>query len=137
MRPYIVKFNSVLNAEINALRARKKKRNYISWGLVIGAACGTVISLYSEQPLFIGVGAGLGLVAGFLAASYFVRARNMRGYVLTETEKETIKEYLSTGKKLDGFGILKMRAFRLSLQTLKSDIELVEAFKEKLKAGES
>ena len=51
----------------------------------------------------------------------------MRGYVLTETEKETIKEYLSTGKKLDGFRVLMMSAFRLPLQTLKSDIELVEA----------
>ncbi len=56
----------------------------------------------------------------------------MREYVLTDLERAIAKEFLKTGKKLDGFSVLRRRIER-SLETLDRDLGLAKKFYEKVK----
>ncbi len=58
----------------------------------------------------------------------------MRDYILTTNEREIIKEYLSTGKKLDGFKLILSRAKKHPNQTITNDEVLLKQFL--AKAGE-
>ena len=58
----------------------------------------------------------------------------MRTYILTERDKQIIKRFLEEGLMLDGFRDLKWRVSNLSLDSLKSEIALIEAFKSKIVA---
>ena len=55
----------------------------------------------------------------------------MREYVLTDLERNIAEEFLKTGKKLDGFSVLRRRIER-SLETLDKDLWLVKKFYEKV-----
>lgn len=50
----------------------------------------------------------------------------MRGYILTEHEREILETYLEKAIKLDGFRVLVFR-IRKSHERLRDDIKLVEA----------
>jgi hypothetical protein len=54
----------------------------------------------------------------------------MRQYILSEQEKKVIKEYLETGKKLEGFKVVLHRARHL--ETVTSDLELIKQFLSKV-----
>ena len=56
----------------------------------------------------------------------------MRTYILTERDRQIIKQFLDESLMLDGFRDLKWRVTQQVMQGLKSDIKLLEAFKEKL-----
>lgn len=56
----------------------------------------------------------------------------MREYVLTDLERNIAEEFLKTGKKLDGFSVLRHRIER-NLETLDRDLGLVKKFYEKVK----
>ena len=58
----------------------------------------------------------------------------MRSYILTEQEKQTLKEYLETGKKLEGFKVIAYRARELKQQAILEDLKLIEEFLKKQKA---
>jgi len=45
-----------------------RQRNRVAMGLIIGAAIGAFVFIYTRQAMYIGVGAGLGIVAGAMAA---------------------------------------------------------------------
>ena len=47
----------------------EKKRNYVALGLIIGAAIGTFVFIYTQQAMHIGFGAALGLIAGAMITS--------------------------------------------------------------------
>ena len=49
----------------------------------------------------------------------------MRTYILTPHEKEIVEEFLKTGKKLNGFRVLIIRA-RDSVSGLRDDLGLIE-----------
>lgn len=55
----------------------------------------------------------------------------MREYILTDREREILKNYLEKGIKLDGFSVLSLRAKRVS-KKLGEDMKLIEAFLKKL-----
>jgi hypothetical protein len=57
----------------------------------------------------------------------------MRSYLLTEQEKNTIKEYLETGKKLEGFKVIAYRARELKQKAILEDLKLIEEFLKKQK----
>jgi predicted homoserine dehydrogenase-like protein len=50
----------------------------------------------------------------------------MRQYVLSEQEKQVIKEYMETGKKLEGFNVVLHRARHL--EKVNVDLELIKLF---------
>jgi hypothetical protein len=50
----------------------------------------------------------------------------MRQYILTEQEKQVIKEYLETGKKLEGFRTILCRV--RNMQAVSADLELIKQF---------
>ena len=52
----------------------------------------------------------------------------MRQYILSHQEKEIIKEYLATGKKLDGFKVIVHRAKNVKTQAVNSDLDLIKQF---------
>jgi len=58
----------------------------------------------------------------------------MRDYVLTPNERKIIKEYIETGKKLEGFRVLLCRARKQSPEQIISDSELLKQLL--AKAGE-
>jgi hypothetical protein len=58
----------------------------------------------------------------------------MREYILTPTERKIIKEYIETGKKLEGFKVLLHRARKQSPEQIISDSELLKQLL--AKAGE-
>ena len=57
----------------------------------------------------------------------------MRQYILSEQEKKVIKEYMETGKKLEGFRVVLYRA--KNLQTVTVDLELIKQFLAKVAEG--
>jgi hypothetical protein len=52
----------------------------------------------------------------------------MRDYILTPNERDIIKEYLDTGKKLDGFKLILSRARKHNYKEVSSDEELIKRF---------
>lgn len=56
----------------------------------------------------------------------------MRQYILSPQEKEVIQEYLSTGKKLEGFKVILYRARNIDEKAVNSDIELIKKFLDKV-----
>ena len=52
----------------------------------------------------------------------------MRDYILTPVERKIIKEYLETGKKLEGFKVLLHRARKQKTQQIADDEELLKQF---------
>ena len=52
----------------------------------------------------------------------------MRQYILSPQEKEIITEYLTTGKKLDGFKVILHRAKNIDTHAVNSDLELIKTF---------
>lgn len=56
----------------------------------------------------------------------------MRNRLLTDAERRIIKEYLETGKKLEGFRVLLFRCRRANLKTVNEDLEFVEKFLKKV-----
>ena len=56
----------------------------------------------------------------------------MRKYVLTSREKEIIREYVDTGKRLEGFRLMKSLIAKLDTSEIEGDLELIKAFKKKL-----
>jgi hypothetical protein len=57
----------------------------------------------------------------------------MREYILTPAEKQIIKEYLETGRKLEGFYVLVHRAKKLKPEETESELALIQQFLEKVK----
>ena len=57
----------------------------------------------------------------------------MREYVLTPREREIVREFLETGKKLNGFRLLYLRIKR-NVEALENDLILIKKVLEK--AGE-
>ena len=57
----------------------------------------------------------------------------MREYILTEQEKQVIKEYLDTGKKLEGFRTILCRV--RSMETVNSDLDLIKQFLAKVEGA--
>ena len=57
----------------------------------------------------------------------------MRQYILSENEKAVIKEYLETGKKLEGFNVILHRARHLG--TVNVDLELIKQFLAKVEGA--
>lgn len=49
----------------------------------------------------------------------------MRDYILTPTERKIIKEYLETGKKLEGFKVILHRARKQNPKQISEDVELI------------
>ena len=62
------------------------------------------------------------------------KANHLRDYILTPNERDIIKEYIATGKKLDGFKLILCRARKHNNKEVISDEELLKQFLEK--AGE-
>lgn len=58
----------------------------------------------------------------------------LRDYILTLNEREIIREYMSTGKKLDGFKLVLSRARKHNKKDISDDEELIKQFLQK--AGE-
>jgi hypothetical protein len=54
----------------------------------------------------------------------------MHEYSLTEQEKATIKRYLETGEKQEGFKMLLSRC--KSIETVNADLELIKQFLSKV-----
>ncbi len=52
----------------------------------------------------------------------------MRQYILSPQEREIINEYLTTGKKLDGFKVILHRAKNVDVKAVNSDLELIKKF---------
>jgi hypothetical protein len=50
----------------------------------------------------------------------------MRDYILTANERDIINEYLTTGKKLDGFKLVLSRARKHNHDEIKTDEELIQ-----------
>jgi hypothetical protein len=63
---------------------------------------------------------------------YITKAQQMVKYTLTDKEREIIKEYLNTGKKLQDFRVIAHRAKKLNLDTAKNDLELIKLFLNKI-----
>jgi hypothetical protein len=57
----------------------------------------------------------------------------LREYILTEQERKIIEEYLTTGKKLEGFKMIVFRARRM--QTINKDLELIARFLKKVEGS--
>ena len=57
----------------------------------------------------------------------------MREYLLTELEKTVIKEYLETGKKLEGFRVILHRV--RNMQPVNVDLELIKQFLSKVEGA--
>lgn len=51
--------------------------------------------------------------------------------VLTSQERELMQEYLTTGKRLDGFRVILHRAKKVDLTVVCGDAELIKHFLEK------
>ncbi len=51
----------------------------------------------------------------------------MRNYILTAKERTIITSLTETGRRLDGFRMLKTRAI-MNLPRLREDLELIEEF---------
>ena len=49
----------------------------------------------------------------------------MRNYVLTQHEREMAREFLETGKKLNGFRVLILR-MRENVEAVESDLDLIK-----------
>ena len=48
----------------------------------------------------------------------------MREYILTPHEREIVREFLETGKKLNGFRLLQLRMKR-NIKALENDLRLI------------
>jgi hypothetical protein len=59
----------------------------------------------------------------------------MRQYILSQTEKQVITEYLETGKKLEGFNVVLHRARHL--ETATADLELIKQFLAKVEGAKT
>jgi hypothetical protein len=59
----------------------------------------------------------------------------MRQYILSPQEREVIKEYLESGKKLDGFKVILHRAKNINTQAVNSDLELIQQFLSKVEGA--
>jgi hypothetical protein len=57
----------------------------------------------------------------------------MRNYVLTETEKKIVHRFLETSNHLEGYRMLKARMLKLDVDELQNQIDLIKAFKNKIK----
>ena len=53
-------------------------------------------------------------------------------YNLTDVERTIIREYLTTGKKLQDFRVIVYKAKRINLETAQEDIELIKQFLSKI-----
>lgn len=53
----------------------------------------------------------------------------MRKYILTDQERQIIKNYLETGQKLEGYAMLLHRC--KNIQPTKEDLNLIEQFLKK------
>ena len=53
-------------------------------------------------------------------------------YNLTDVERTIIREYLTTGKKLQDFRVIVYKAKRINLETVQEDIELIKQFLSKI-----
>jgi ABC-type lipoprotein release transport system permease subunit len=45
----------------------KKKDSYVGLLLILGAAIGTLVFIFTQEPWHIGAGAGLGIIIGAIA----------------------------------------------------------------------
>ncbi len=52
----------------------------------------------------------------------------MRDYILTPSERQIIKDYLETGRKLEGFRTLLCRARKQDPKQISDDQELLKQF---------
>ena len=50
----------------------------------------------------------------------------MKKYVLTETERAVIREFLQTGKRLEGFSVLLVRIHNMDV--VEQDLALIREF---------
>jgi hypothetical protein len=50
----------------------------------------------------------------------------MREYILTPTERKIVKEYLDSGKKLEGFKVILCRARKQQPEQITEDVELLK-----------
>jgi hypothetical protein len=61
----------------------------------------------------------------------------MRQYILSPQEREVIKEYLATGKKLDGFKVILHRAKNMKTEAVNADLDLIKQFLAKVEGAKT
>jgi hypothetical protein len=54
----------------------------------------------------------------------------MRTYILTDRERNIIKNYLTLDKKIEGFRMLKSRVKKFDSQRAAEDLRLIKQFRE-------
>jgi len=55
----------------------------------------------------------------------------VRTYILTDREREIVKDHLEQGRRLEGFGELKHYTAQLDLKRLEEDLKLIKLFRQK------
>ena len=55
----------------------------------------------------------------------------VRNYIITDREREMLKEYFETGKKLNGFRELKHFIGNIDLRQIEEDLALIKEFLKK------